>query len=78
MFQEVSKLADRSRTFKTRVTRSERRYSPHTRGLGLPSKIYDAVPMFVHIEDRLRFARVEPDLFRRCHQDIDASDIGSF
>ena len=34
--------------------------------------------MFVHIEDRFRFARIEPHSFRGRDQDVDASDVGSF
>ena len=78
MLQEVSKLADRSRTFKTHGTRPEGRHSPYARRFRLPSKIHDAVPIFVDIEDCLGFAGVEPDLFCRRHQNVDASDVGSF
>ncbi len=78
MLQEVSKLADRSRTFKTHGTGPEGRHLPYTRRFRLPSKIHDAVPMFVDIEDCLGFAGVEPDLFCGCHQNVDASDVGSF
>ena len=78
MLQEVSKLADRSRTFKTHGTGPEGRHSPYTRRFRLASKIHDAVPMFVDIEDCLGFAGVEPDLFCGCHQNVDASDVGSF
>ena len=78
MLQEMSNLADRSRTFKTHGTRPESRHSPYTRGFRLPSKIHDEVPMFIDIEDCFRFAGVEPDPFCGRHQDVDASDVGSF
>jgi len=78
VLQEVSKLADRSRTFKAHGTRPEGRHAPYTRRFCLPSKIHDAVPMSVDIEDCLGFAGVEPDLFCGRHENIDASDVGSF
>ncbi len=78
MLQEVSKLADRSGTFKTHGTRPEGRHPPYTGGFRLSPKIHDAVPMFIDIEDRLRFARIEPHPFRGSDQDVDASDVGSF
>ena len=78
MLQEVSKLANRSRTFKTHRTRPEGRHSPYTCCLRLPSKIHDAVAMFIDIEDCFGFAGVEPDPFCGRHQDVDASDVGSF
>ena len=64
MLQEVSKLADRSGTFKARGTRPKGRHSLDTRGFRLSPKIHDAVPMFVDIEDGFGFARIEPHLHR--------------
>ena len=64
MPQEVSKLADRSGTFKTHGTGAEGRHSAHATSFGLSPKIDDPVPIFVDIEDRLGFARIKPHPFR--------------
>ena len=78
MLQEVSKLANRSRTFKTHATGPERRRSPYATSFRLLPKIHDAIPILIYIEDRLRFAAVEPHLVCGRHQDVDAPDVGSF
>ena len=78
MLQEVSKFAHRTRTFKARVTRPEGRHLLNALSLSLPPKIHDVVPMFIDIEDCLRFAPVETDLMCGRDQDIDAPDVGSF
>ena len=78
MLQEVSKLAHRTRTFKARVTRPQGRHPLYALSLSLPPKICDVVPMFIDIEDCLRFAPVETDPMCGRDQNIDASDVGSF
>lgn len=51
--------------------------SPYARHFRLSPKVHDTVPMFIDVEDRFRFARIEPDFPCGRDKDVDTSDVGS-
>ena len=75
--EELSKLAHRSWTFKAHGTGPESRYTYDIGGFRLAPQIQDTIVIFIDVEDRLRFARIEPDFVGGRNQDVDPPDVQS-
>lgn len=74
----MSKFAHRRWTFKAQGTGAEGGYALHDGRFRLSPKFHHTIVIFVDIEDCLRFARIEPDLFSNGDQYVDPSDVQSF